>query len=55
LVLAAETATVNGNPVASHNTWIFEPGLPRSTGLGAVRPPRFRPYRRRVHHPRPVD
>jgi hypothetical protein len=41
LVFAAETATESGNPVASHNKWIFEPGLPRSTGLGPVSSPFF--------------
>jgi len=34
LVLAAETATDMGTPARSDSTWIFEPGLPRSTGLG---------------------
>ncbi len=36
LVLAAETPTDRGIPVRSDRTWIFEPDLPRSTGLGPV-------------------
>lgn len=31
-VLAAETRTVIGSPARSETAWIFEPGLPRSTG-----------------------
>jgi hypothetical protein len=32
-VFAEETATVGGGPPRSDGTWIFEPGLPRSTPL----------------------
>lgn len=39
LVLAAETATARGRPVASVSTWSLLPGLPRSTGLGPVSSP----------------
>jgi hypothetical protein len=40
-VFAEETATVGGGPPRSDGTWIFEPGLPRSTGLGPVLDPSF--------------
>lgn len=40
-VLAAETATVKDSPARSDRAWIFEPGLPRSTGFGPVSPPPF--------------
>lgn len=40
-VFAAEISTVSGTPRRSHSTWIFEPGLPRSTGFGPVRSPPF--------------
>ena len=33
-VFAAGVAITIGTPFASDRTWIFEPGLPRSTGLG---------------------
>lgn len=37
-------------------TWIFEPDLPRSTGLGPVRVPLFGPNRRTIQdRPGPVD
>jgi hypothetical protein len=57
LVLAAETATDNGNPTRLDNTWIFEPGsLPRSTGLGPVIAHPFSLAPTPVHDlPRPVD
>jgi hypothetical protein len=42
-VLAAEIPTVKGRPDRSDRAWIFEPGLPRSTGLGPVSPPPFLP------------
>ncbi len=41
LVLAAEIPTGSGIPARSDRTWIFEPGLPRSTGLGPVKAPPF--------------
>jgi hypothetical protein len=43
-VFAEETATVGGGPPRSDGTWIFEPGLPRSTGLGPVLDPFFSPH-----------
>jgi hypothetical protein len=33
LMVAAVTAAVNGNPVASQTRWSLLPGLPRSTGF----------------------
>ena len=36
VVFAAEIRMLSGTPWRSHNTWIFEPGLPRSTGFGPV-------------------
>ncbi|KOU45717.1 hypothetical protein ADK56_32660 [Streptomyces sp. MMG1522] len=42
-VLAAEMPTRRGSPFASDRTRILEPALPRSTGLGPVRSPLFRP------------
>jgi hypothetical protein len=47
-VLAAETPTSSGSPVASESTCSFEPGLPRSTGFGPVNSPPFRPDAGRV-------
>src|SRR5512138_2497260 len=44
-VLAADIPTASGRPVWSDSTWILEPGLPRSTGLGPVSPPPFSPAR----------
>jgi hypothetical protein len=38
-VFAPEIRTLSGIPRRSHSTWIFEPGLPRSTGFGPVRSP----------------
>src|SRR5512135_384323 len=38
-VLAAETATARGRPARSDRTWIFELGLPRSTGFAPVSGP----------------
>src|SRR6202035_799360 len=52
LVLAADTATDNGTPARSDRTWIFEPVLPRSTGLGPVMDPPFWPGRRLRPRPR---
>src|SRR3954447_19974637 len=40
-VLAADVATDSGRPRRSASRWIFEPGLPRSTGLGPVIDPLF--------------
>ena len=40
-VLAAEMPTISGRPTRSDSTWIFEQGLPRSTGPGPVSPPLF--------------
>lgn len=48
-VFAEVTAVTSGIPSASERMWIFEPLLPRSTGLGPVRePPSFRPHVRGV-------
>jgi hypothetical protein len=55
-VFAAETATEIGRPPRSDSAWIFEPGLPRSTGLGPVREPPFRAHAGTVHdRMAPVD
>lgn len=51
---AAGTPIASGSPARSVTTWIFEPGLPRSTGFGPVRSPLFRPDRGGVQdRPRP--
>ena len=56
LVFAADSARDSGSPPRSDRTWIFEPGLPRSTGLGPVREPPFRPHAAGVRDgPGPVD
>jgi hypothetical protein len=56
LVLAADTATDNGIPARLTNTWIFDPDLLRSTGLGPVMGPPFCPDGGSVQdHTRPVD
>ena len=47
-VFAEVSAVTNGIPSASERMWIFEPFLPRSTGLGPVREPPFRPHVRGV-------
>jgi len=44
-VFAEVTAVTSGMPSASDKRWIFEPFLPRSTGLGPVREPPFSPAR----------
>lgn len=55
-VLAAEISTVSGMPVRSHSTWIFEPGLPRSTRFGLSRRPFFAANGDGLdHRPRPAD
>lgn len=55
LVLEADTAIESGMPAQSDSTWIFEPDLPRSTGLDPVRGP-FCPDRGSVQDcARPVD
>jgi hypothetical protein len=41
LVFAAETPTTRGCRPSSDRTWIVEPGVPRSTGLGLVTDPPF--------------
>lgn len=56
LVFPVDTATDSGIPPRSDRTWIFEPGLPRSTRLGPVSSPLFGPHRCRVgHRAAPVD
>ncbi|CAM3202960.1 hypothetical protein SAXI111661_22075 [Saccharomonospora xinjiangensis] len=42
-VFAAEIPTARGRPARSETTWIFEPGFPRSVGLGPVSSPPFWP------------
>ena len=47
-VFAEVTVLTSGTPSASDRMWIFDPFLPRSTGLGPVRDPLFRPHVRSV-------
>jgi hypothetical protein len=55
-VLAADSPTANGIPVASTSRWYLEPGLPRSTGLAPVSSPTPGPHADAVDRgPEPVD
>jgi hypothetical protein len=55
-VLVAERWIASGTPFRSTTRWYLEPGLPRSTGLGPVCSPPFRPHAHAVHaRPRPGD
>jgi hypothetical protein len=44
-VLAADSPTASGNPVASISRWYLDPGLPRSTGFAPTRSPHVGPGR----------